>query len=174
MRGKYFERAVPPAPTLKRALVRRVAEMARRMHRGGVNHRDFYICHFLLHLPVDTAAPKLSLIDLHRAQVRKQVPRRWRDKDLAAYRRSTVGLVFQQFNLLPRLTALENVALPLVYAGISKKTIYQAFSGKNEILHQVVSNFLACHRQGLSRGRAVRGGRARLGRIRGLPLPTVE
>jgi len=76
--------AVPPAPTFKRALIRRVAGMARAMHRGGVNHRDFYICHFLLHLPVDPRAPKLSLIDLHRAQVRDAVPRRWRDKDLAA------------------------------------------------------------------------------------------
>lgn len=74
----------PPPPALKRALLRRVAEMARRMHRGGVNHRDFYLCHFLLHLPVDTHAPKLSLIDLHRAQVRQHTPRRWRDKDLAA------------------------------------------------------------------------------------------
>jgi heptose I phosphotransferase len=77
-------RAVPPAPTFKRALIRRVAEMARLMHGGGVNHRDFYICHFLLHLPVDTGAPRLSLIDLHRAQVREKTPRRWRDKDLAA------------------------------------------------------------------------------------------
>jgi heptose I phosphotransferase len=76
--------AVPPAPTFKHALIRRVAEMARRMHGGGVNHRDFYICHFLLHLPVDAGAPRLSLIDLHRAQVREQTPRRWRDKDLAA------------------------------------------------------------------------------------------
>lgn len=74
----------PPPPALKHALIRRVAEMARRMHRGGVNHRDFYICHFLLHLPVDPKTPRLSLIDLHRAQVRKQTPRRWRNKDLAA------------------------------------------------------------------------------------------
>lgn len=76
--------AVPPAPIFKRALIRRVAEMARHMHRGGVNHRDFYICHFLLRLPLDPVAPQLSLIDLHRAQVRKAVPRRWRDKDLAS------------------------------------------------------------------------------------------
>lgn len=74
----------PPPTALKRALIRRVAEMARRMHGGGVNHRDFYICHFLLHLPVDAGAPCLSLIDLHRAQVRDATPRRWRDKDLAA------------------------------------------------------------------------------------------
>ena len=55
------------------------------MHGGGVNHRDFYICHFLLHLdPVPSPANfKLSLIDLHRAQIRNKTPRRWRDKDLA-------------------------------------------------------------------------------------------
>lgn len=94
--------AVPPEPTFKRALLRRVATMARRMHRGGVNHRDFYICHFLLHLPVDpdsSLPPKLSLIDLHRAQVRKQVPRRWRDKDLAALYFSAleIGLTRRDF-----------------------------------------------------------------------------
>jgi heptose I phosphotransferase len=76
----------PPPPALKRALIGRVAEMARRMHAGGVNHRDFYICHFLLHVdaPPAPAALHLSLIDLHRAQVRARTPRRWRDKDLAA------------------------------------------------------------------------------------------
>jgi putative ABC transport system ATP-binding protein len=43
------------------------------------------------------------------------------DNDLAAVRGDEIGFVFQQFNLLPRLTAAENVALPLVYAGVSKK-----------------------------------------------------
>lgn len=44
------------------------------------------------------------------------------DNRQAEIRNKEIGFVFQQFNLLPRLTALENVALPLVYAGMGKRT----------------------------------------------------
>ena len=43
------------------------------------------------------------------------------DNELAEIRNKEIGFVFQTFNLLPRTTALDNVALPMVYAGVSKK-----------------------------------------------------
>jgi len=46
---------------------------------------------------------------------------RMNDDALAGVRNHEIGFVFQQFNLLPRLTAWENVALPLIYAGVSRK-----------------------------------------------------
>jgi heptose I phosphotransferase len=84
----------PPAPALKRALIAEVAKMTGTMHRAGINHRDCYICHFLLHTdkPVTADDFRLSLIDLHRAQTRSVTPRRWRDKDLA-------GLYFSALNI---------------------------------------------------------------------------
>lgn len=56
------------------------------------------------------------------------------DDDLAEVRNTEIGFVFQQFNLLPRLSAAENVALPLIYAGISKKErIERAMEALNKV-----------------------------------------
>ncbi|MBI1371351.1 MAG: ATP-binding cassette domain-containing protein [Phycisphaera sp.] len=47
------------------------------------------------------------------------------DKRLTLFRREHIGLVFQQFNLIPTLSAAENVALPLRFAGVAEKTIQE-------------------------------------------------
>lgn len=79
----------PPPLALRRALLKQVAQITKRMHESGLNHRDFYICHFLLDLrqglePIDPEQIRLHLIDLHRAQIRQSVPRRWLVKDLGS------------------------------------------------------------------------------------------
>ena len=83
----------PPSFILKRSIIKTVAEILRNMHKGGINHRDCYLCHFLLSLPFnETLKPKISVIDLHRAQMRTAVPRKWRNKDL-------IGLYYSSLNL---------------------------------------------------------------------------
>ena len=57
-----------------------------------------------------------------------------RDDDLAEIRNQEIGFVFQTFNLLPRYSAIENVALPLIYAGVSKEERIQRAT---ETLQQV-------------------------------------
>jgi len=56
------------------------------------------------------------------------------ERGLTAHRRHRVGFVFQSFNLLPRLTALENVALPLVFGGVPER---QRLARAQKLLGQV-------------------------------------
>jgi heptose I phosphotransferase len=75
--------------SLRRMITHKVAETAKRMHGAGINHRDFYLCHF--HAPERDWSEwtgeddfVLPVMDLHRAQLRKNVPKRWIVKDLGA------------------------------------------------------------------------------------------
>lgn len=63
-----------------------------------------------------------------------QVVSQLTDNELAEIRNKEIGFVFQTFNLLPRATALENVMLPLVYAGLNKT---QRKERAIEVLEQV-------------------------------------
>ncbi len=77
----------PRQKLLKRALLDRIARMARALHEAGLNHRDFYLGHFLIkNRPWRDWQPgeplELFLIDLHRVQMRDRVPARWLVKDL--------------------------------------------------------------------------------------------
>lgn len=56
------------------------------------------------------------------------------ENELATIRNKEIGFVFQTFNLLPRLTALQNVALPLIYAGVSEA---DRLTRAEEVLRQV-------------------------------------
>jgi heptose I phosphotransferase len=87
----------PPDVHLKWAFIRNIASIARRLHERGINHRDFYICHFLIDLRTadekhDYEGIRLHLIDLHRVQMRKHTPRRWIIKDIA-------GLFFSSMDI---------------------------------------------------------------------------
>ncbi|MDD3801752.1 MAG: lipopolysaccharide core heptose(I) kinase RfaP [Desulfuromonas thiophila] len=86
----------PPPVRLKRALITRLATISRTLHEQGINHRDYYLCHFLLQVAdgatVDPADFHLYLIDLHRVQFRQRLPLRWRIKDLAGLYFSSLGM----------------------------------------------------------------------------------
>lgn len=97
-------RARPPDPRLKRALISRLAAIARRLHENGVNHRDFYICHFLLDtsLGLQSYHPdhlRINVIDLHRAQLRKRTPKRWIVKDIGSLYFSAMDIGLTQRDL---------------------------------------------------------------------------
>ena len=84
--------SAPPDPRIRMRLILKLAKSARLMHCAGINHRDFYICHFHLdESSLADATPRCYLIDLHRAQIRSHTPRRWQVKDLA-------GLYFSAMN----------------------------------------------------------------------------
>jgi heptose I phosphotransferase len=63
----------------KKKILENLADITRRMHNAGINHRDYYLCHILVDNP-----ESLYVIDLHRVNVGDKVGKRWRVKDLAA------------------------------------------------------------------------------------------
>ncbi|MCH1503004.1 MAG: hypothetical protein L7V86_05430, partial [Verrucomicrobiales bacterium] len=86
----------PQRHRLKRHLIPKLGELSRRLHEGGINHRDYYLCHFLTQSRdwsqwQSEESIDLMIIDLHRVQIRSgPTPDRWRVKDLGA-------LVFSAF-----------------------------------------------------------------------------
>lgn len=106
----------PPGYALKRALITEVAKIARTLHEHGINHRDLYICHFLLDISggqekLDPACLRLYLIDLHRVQIRHYVPSRWRVKDIAGLYFSTMDIGLTRRDLLRFVQVYRNKPL---------------------------------------------------------------
>jgi len=86
----FLMRRFPPLPEQRKrrrdphllALIRRIAEIARRFHDAGFNHRDFYCGHFFVREP-EPGRFDVKMIDLQRVQYRRRFRGRWIVKDLA-------------------------------------------------------------------------------------------
>ncbi len=106
----------PPCIHLKRALIDKLADISHTLHNNGINHRDYYFCHFLAAAGSfeafrqgDKKALKFYLIDLHRAQIRDSLPDRWRIKDLSGLYYSAMDYGFTQrdiYRFIKRYTGL--------------------------------------------------------------------
>jgi heptose I phosphotransferase len=103
-----------PPPFLEKInLLRRVAEITRNLHENGINHRDYYICHFLLDTPWDGKLESLHLhlIDLHRVQMRNTTPMRWVIKDVGSLWFSAMLLGLTKRDLFRFMRSYKGVSL---------------------------------------------------------------
>lgn len=93
----------PPNFALKQKLLSKLASISRTLHRGGVGHRDFYLCHFLMPkgcLDVASDQPfELFIIDLHRALIKNPLGTRWIIKDVSGlcYSALDIGLTQRDY-----------------------------------------------------------------------------
>ena len=120
----------------KRALINKVANIARRMHGAGINHRDFYLAHFLMpeqDVATQTVEGPMYMIDLHRSQVRRAVPRRWRIKDLGGLYFSTARFGLTHRDLLRFIRAY--TGLPLKEA-LADKTLWASARREAEKIYR--------------------------------------
>jgi heptose I phosphotransferase len=91
--ARYAPPLDPAAIADKRAMIRRVADLTRRLHGAGFNHRDWYLCHIFVRQEVD-GSWQLRVLDLQRVDRRRWLRYRWIVKDLAALNYSALpGIV---------------------------------------------------------------------------------
>ncbi len=129
----------PPTARLKRALIKRVAEMTHTLHQQGMNHRDLYLCHFLLDISTGRDLVNLDnfhlyLIDLHRVQFQSTITFRRRLKDLSALYFSSmeIGLTSRDLYRFIRDYTQE----PLPRALRDKTFLWQQVRRRGEKLHK--------------------------------------
>lgn len=122
--GEQWQRT-PPSINTKRALIKKLGLISRTMHEAGLNHRDYYLCHFLLDASfADTnqfyEETELFLIDLHRTQQRRRVPQRWLIKDLGS-------LYFSAYDV--SLTRRDRYRFMMHYSGLSLRQVLSLRAG---------------------------------------------
>lgn len=129
-----------PTFAIKQSLIGELARISKALHNNGVCHRDYYLCHFLLHEETSFSSgkidtPQLSLIDLHRALIRRKLSMRWVVKDIA-------GLYFSAMHIgLNRHDFLRFVRL---YSG---KSLRESFSQDAKFWQQVNGRALQLDRK---------------------------
>lgn len=101
----------PPSLKQKRNLLNQIAKIAHDLHYNGVNHRDFYLCHFL-----KDNHDQLFLIDLHRTQIRKRAPERWIIKDLSGLYFSAMDIGLTKRDILRFIKLYTQQPLTIVLA----------------------------------------------------------
>ena len=112
---------LPPPVDVKRGLLKRIGAIARAVHGLGINHQDFYICHFLLDTKVALTADNVKvvpiyLVDLHRAGIHPKIPVRWLVKDLAGLYYSTFDIGLSRRDALRFLRVYFDLPLREVFA----------------------------------------------------------
>lgn len=123
-------------------LLTKIAEVSKVLHENGICHRDYYICHFLLHeesLQSDPSSSisslKLSLIDLHRALIKADLGERWKVKDIG-------GLYFSAMDI--GLTQRDIYRFVRAYSGLPLR---EALSTRMSFWQQVNSRALKLYKK---------------------------
>ena len=115
-RGKVLE--------TKKRILENLADITRRMHSAGINHRDYYLCHILL-----DSEERLYVIDLHRVDVSDSVGKRWIVKDLAALLFSSLEVpvthgerlaFYKRYMRISRLSADDKTLIRLIVKKCNK------------------------------------------------------
>lgn len=108
----------PPDYKEKQALLTTLANVSRVMHRAGMCHRDYYLCHFHLHQEsIGTGSPKVSLIDLHRALISNNLSTRWVIKDIAGLYFSAMDIGLSKRDLYRFMTTYTGDSLRQCLSG---------------------------------------------------------
>ena len=116
--------------TQKKKLILKVAHLIRSVHESGLNHRDLYLCHIHIKNKIKFDDIDLSIIDLHRAQIRSKVPFRWLVKDLGGLIHSVLQFGLSERDFYRFMMAYLQCTfreLNARHLKITKKTLERAF-----------------------------------------------
>ena len=131
----------PPSYKRKKALIERVAVIARIMREQGLNHRDFYICHMLLDISqgrdnIDPSALRLYLVDLHRMQLRRRVPKRWLIKDIGSLYFSAAHIGLTKRDIVHFIRSYESYGNRQSVRGLLSSSFWRGVNKRTYKLHR--------------------------------------